>query len=200
MIKHIIFDLGNVLVDIHPREVLQQFSKICSIDYQKIKTFFLSPLHLDFMSGNYSPDIFYKKMISEFSCNLTQEEFFAIWTKVIGNPKAGVSNLIKKLLNRYQLSVCSNTDYLHWNVALEKASFLKNFDYYFLSFEMKINKPNPQIFEQMLRKLNATGENCIFIDDTEENIRQANCFGIKGCCTSQVDEMENFLSRLKILT
>jgi HAD superfamily hydrolase (TIGR01509 family) len=199
MIKHVIFDLGNVLVDIHPREVLQQFSEICSIDYQKLKTFFLSPLHIDFMAGKYSPEIFYQKMISEFPCNLTQKEFIAMWIKVIGNPKPGVSNLIHRVKNRCQLSVCSNTDYWHWQVSLEKAPFLKKFNHYFLSFEMKLIKPHPQIFEQMLVRLNTTGKECIFIDDTEENILQANDFGINGCCTSQVEEMEAFLGRLNVL-
>ena len=41
-------------------------------------------------------------------------------------------------------------------------------------------KPNPKIFEEALKRLNAKAEECIFVDDTEENIEAARTLGMKG--------------------
>jgi len=113
MVKHIIFDLGNVLVDIHPELAMRAFTQRCNISYQTVKTFFLSDLHLDFMAGKFSPDDFYQLMIQKFLCNISQIEFQSIWNLVIGDPKPGIEELINTLTERYTLSVCSNTDPWH---------------------------------------------------------------------------------------
>ncbi len=41
-------------------------------------------------------------------------------------------------------------------------------------------KPNPKIFEAALARLGAKPEECIFVDDTEENIDAARMLGMKG--------------------
>jgi putative hydrolase of the HAD superfamily len=195
-IKHIIFDLGNVLVDIHPEKTVQKFALKCAIELNNLKSFFLSPVHLDFMAGKYAPEEFYQMMMKQFVCELTLTEFISIWNEVIGKPKNGIPQLINRLKTRYCLSVCSNTDFWHWHSAMKKVPFLKTFENYFLSFQMKMNKPQPDIFEKLLTKLNAKGEECIFFDDTKENIIQANYFGINGFCVSTAQEMENFLIQI----
>lgn len=40
-------------------------------------------------------------------------------------------------------------------------------------------KPNPKIFESALRRLGAKPEECIFVDDTEENVEAARMLGMK---------------------
>lgn len=40
-------------------------------------------------------------------------------------------------------------------------------------------KPNPKIFEEALRRLGAKPEECIFVDDTEENVQAARLLGMK---------------------
>ena len=47
--KHIIFDLGNVLVNIHPEETMNRFAYLCRKEYSKVQAFFMSKIHLDFI-------------------------------------------------------------------------------------------------------------------------------------------------------
>jgi putative hydrolase of the HAD superfamily len=195
-IKHIIFDLGNVLVDIHPEKTMQKFALKCTIEFNNLKSFFLSPVHLDFMAGKYTPEEFYQKMMQQFSFQLSLTEFISIWNEVIGRSKKGIPELINRLKTRYCLSVCSNTDFWHWHSAIKKAPLLKNFENYFLSFQMKMNKPQPEIFEILLKNLKTEGKACLFFDDTKENIIQANNFGINGFCVSTAREIENLLIQM----
>lgn len=57
--------------------------------------------------------------------------------------------------------------------------FIDVFDISVFSAEVKVRKPEPEIFRIMLQKLNANAEECIFIDDFPENIEGARKLGIK---------------------
>ena len=41
-------------------------------------------------------------------------------------------------------------------------------------------KPDPEIYRTLLRRYDLKAEECIFIDDTEENVRSAENLGFKG--------------------
>ena len=199
MIEHIIFDLGNVLVNIHPHRTMDQFAKRCPYSEEIIQSFYLSDLHLGFMAGKYTPEDFYQEMITKFPCEIKIEEFQSIWNQVIGLPKPGIERLINQLAEKYQLSICSNTDPWHWQVALEYMKFSHRFGHFFLSFEMKMNKPRSEVFKLMLDELSTSGEKCLFIDDTYENIESAEKLGFKCLHGQDPQTFSTELTKLKIL-
>ena len=41
-------------------------------------------------------------------------------------------------------------------------------------------KPDPKIYKTLLRRYNLKAEECVFIDDTEENVVSAQKIGLKG--------------------
>ncbi len=179
MIRHIIFDLGNVLVEIHPEEVMTTFAHRCRQPVKKIQQFYLSALHLDFMTGSIPPTKFYHYLMEEFRCDMAFDEFLDIWKRVVGGPKPGIPELVERLARRHVLSLCSNTDPWHWETALEKCPFFHLFDYFFLSYELQHRKPDPYVFEYMLKTLRADPSECLFIDDTRENIETAETLGFR---------------------
>lgn len=199
MIKHIIFDLGNVIVTVHPERAMESFAKQSRISQSKIRHFYLSDLHLDFMRGRYSPDEFYQKMSAQYEFRLSMDDFFSIWNQVIGEPKEGIVQIIDQLASGFILSICSNTDASHWNYCQRRYSFLQRFQNYFLSFEMKVYKPNLEIFEMLLSELKAAGEECVFIDDTLANIEAARLFSIRGIHAEEPAKILEELQRLELL-
>jgi putative hydrolase of the HAD superfamily len=199
MPTHIIFDLGNVLINIHPDLAMNEFSEKCGIKPVEIRKFFLSDLHLGLMKGDYSPDEFFRIMINRYPCSIDEHSFQIIWNKVIGRAKRGIEDIIRELASSYSLGICSNTDPWHWQKVLHDIPFIKYFKQFFLSFEMKKNKPDPLIFEHILSSLGIPGQNCVFIDDTSENIEVAKTFGITGIVASEPREIQYELQRLKIL-
>jgi len=199
MVEHIIFDLGNVLLNIHPHRTMDQFAKRCQYSKEIIHSFYLSDLHLGFMAGKYTPENFYREMITKFPCAIKIEEFQSIWNGVIGLPKPGIKALVDQLTKKYQLSICSNTDPWHWQLALENMKFPHLFSHYFLSFEMKMNKPNPEVFKHMLEALSTSGEKCLFIDDTYENIEAAERLGYKCIYGQDPQTFTKELIKLQIL-
>lgn len=196
MIKHIVFDLGNVLVHIHPEKAMNEFARRCGLSVNRVHAFFLSPLHLDFMAGRYSPEQFFKRIQAEYPCRISQEEFIGIWETVIGEPKSGIPELIDRLSGHYPLSICSNTDPWHWHYVKRHYPFINQFSHYFLSYQMKRNKPDPAVFQQVLSRLGTAGNACVFVDDNAENVQQAAAFGILGI---QADNTADIIRRLNDL-
>jgi len=177
MVKHIIFDLGNVLINIHPEKALHQFADTCGFSIARVREFFSSPIYWDHMAGVYPPETFYQKVIETYPCLISREEFQQIWNSVIGLPKEGIEKLIQELKPLYQLSVCSNTDPWHWQKVIDEVGFMQHFTHYFLSFELKMNKPDPGVFRIMLQQLNCEAKECLFIDDIRVNVIEAENLG-----------------------
>ena len=59
---------------------------------------------------------------------------------------------------------------------------LKMFDYVFLSFEIGLRKPDREIYEYVLKSIQTTPNNVLFIDDYINNIQGAKECGIQTCC------------------
>ena len=49
-----------------------------------------------------------------------------------------------------------------------------------VSSDVKMIKPNPAVYEYILKKYDLKPEECLFIDDVEANVKAAEAVGIKG--------------------
>lgn len=58
---------------------------------------------------------------------------------------------------------------------------LSKFDHVYLSFELGLRKPDPQIYEYVLNDLQVQAENILFIDDDSENIKEASLHKWNTC-------------------
>jgi HAD superfamily hydrolase (TIGR01509 family) len=199
MIKHVIFDLGNVLLNIHSDRAMEAFAKKCDLEVEEVSKFFLSDLHLDFMGGKYTPEELYEKTKLIYKINLSIRDFFDTWNLVIGKPKDGIIPIIEQLSSNFELSICSNTDPIHWKYCLKKYSLLKKFKNYFLSFELKRNKPDPEVFKHILMELKTKGEGCLFIDDSYPNIEAASMFGIHTINGEEPAKIREEMIRMNLL-
>lgn len=57
---------------------------------------------------------------------------------------------------------------------------LESFDGVVVSSDVKMIKPNPAVYEYILKKYGLKPEECLFIDDVEANVKAAEAVGIKG--------------------
>ena len=53
-----------------------------------------------------------------------------------------------------------------------------NYEKQFLSFEMGLRKPDPSIYRVVLETMNWEGKDCLFFDDSLENVKAAQAFGL----------------------
>lgn len=71
--------------------------------------------------------------------------------------------------------------------------WMSNFAKVFFSCELKLAKPDPKIYQQVLSTLAISAEQMIFIDDSEKNIDVARALGIKTILYRDLDieQLEN---------
>lgn len=184
MIKNIIFDIGNVILNFKIADILEAYTNdkeeqkfihdniINSpewLGYGLIDTGYIkkeSIIELVKDRTNHTND----KLISDFWNNYNK------YTTINQN----VLNLIKKLKdNNYKIYLLSNIDsYMHEHV--KKSGLFELVDGYVLSYIEHQIKPYESIYNTLITRYNLNPNESLFIDDKEENVITANRLGIKG--------------------
>lgn len=62
----------------------------------------------------------------------------------------------------------------------ERAGFLDHFDHVTFSFELRVVKPQREIYEEAVRGLGVAADEALFIDDRPENIEGARAAGLRA--------------------
>lgn len=182
MIKDIFFDIGNVLIDIHPEDCIQYWADSADLTKGEIIKAFSNDLHNAYEIGKITNnDFFYSfKNALPQPCCLKKSDFWRGWNKLLGKEKHTVE-ILKLLSLDYNIWLLSNTNPKHINNKLKLSStffeFVKGAIY---SFEVGVRKPDPTIFENALKLSGSGSSKTLFIDDLIENIQIAKKLGWKA--------------------
>ena len=182
MIETIIFDFGNVFINIDidgaQKHALETFNiKSLSDEMLAFNSFYEQGListseFIDFYAENFP--------------KLTKEILFDTWNCILKDfPKHRLDFLKQlKATNKYKLILLSNTNELHINWIKQHVLFYEDFkncfDAFYLSHEINLVKPNTDIFEFVLNENKLKPETCLFIDDNADNIKTASNMGISS--------------------
>ncbi|MCF6222218.1 MAG: HAD family phosphatase [Flavobacteriaceae bacterium] len=180
MIKNIIFDLGDVFINLDHSKSETEMLKLgiqkftdemldCNVSHEKglIST-------EEFLS--YYKDIFSK---------LSNEQFIDSWNSIINDfPKYRLS-FLEKIQNNYRLFLLSNTNELH----IEYFKNLVGYDFYtrfvdsfekiYYSHLIHHRKPEKESFELIIQENKLKVAETLFVDDSLINIIGAKKLGLK---------------------
>lgn len=181
MINTIIFDFGNVFVNLDIEAAHKHALETFQIES-------LSEEMLGFNSfyeqGLISTDEFLE-FYSENFPKLSKEELIDIWNFMLKDFPKSRLDFLKAIQqsSKYKLILLSNTNALHINYIKDHVSFYEEFkncfDAFYLSHEINLVKPNQDIFEFIINENELKAEECLFIDDNQDNINTANTLKIK---------------------
>ena len=177
--KYFVFDLGGVLsVPMVSKKLYEQLEWKVSYD-EFLDKFNNSAESIKVHKGEISTKEFFEYLKRYMDDNITLEEFKNIY---VNNNEFFNDTIetIKKLKNLgykvYLLSNLKEIDYekfiKHFDVSI--------FDEMFLSFKLDMLKPNDDIYQYVINKLNANPENIYFFDDNKENVDGAIRNGINA--------------------
>ncbi|MBR0398652.1 MAG: HAD-IA family hydrolase [Eubacterium sp.] len=86
--------------------------------------------------------------------------------------------LVQQLKNAgYGVYYLSNYSKKAYDECGESLAFMPYMDGGLVSFRVGMTKPDPQVFKCFLDSFHLEPESCLFIDDTEENVRAAEALG-----------------------
>jgi len=184
----LIFDLGNVIVDIDYRKSLELIKKeLPENHHDKTEQFYLTDFHKKYEKGEINSIIFRNEVRDYFQQDWDDQKIDDLWNSLLKNIPPDRIKLIGKLKDKFTLGILSNTNEIHIDAVykmLQNDFELKNFDslfhYVFLSHEMGLSKPSPEIYLAMLDQMGAKPERVVFFDDLEANIKGAASVGIQA--------------------
>lgn len=184
----LIFDLGNVIIDIDYQKALQLIKEEVSTGFHdKVHEFYLTDFHKDYEVGRINSDQFREEVRGYFQRDWSDEKVDELWNSLLLKIPVERLELISKLREKFQVGVLSNTNPIHIhavNRILQNDHNLENFDpifdWVFLSHEMGLAKPSPEIYEKLLVDLGTSGDRVIFFDDLLANVEGAKEVGIQA--------------------
>lgn len=199
-IKAIIFDFGNVLLEWNPRHVYRRFFQ----SEEEMEKF----LHdVDFTDWNLQQDKGrpFAEGVSELSKQFPHyaeliQAYHDNWIHSIGNSLTGTIEIMKRLKKAgYQLYGLSNWSAETFPMARRKYDFFNLLDDIVISGEVGAIKPEPAIFEIMLKRIGRPAAECLFIDDALANIEAARAMGFATVHFQSPEQLENELHLLELL-
>ena len=185
-IDTLILDLGGVLINVDYDRSARAFEKLgvgrFEEQFSKAKQ---TPLFDRFEKGEINPREFRDEVRRLLKPDLKDKQIDACWNAMLGSIPAERMVLVEDLRMRYRVYLLSNTNKIHVPAFLDSvqrenkiADFRQEFDGTYFSCEMGMRKPDPDIFEQVLKATYASPERTLFIDDSIQHVEGARKVGL----------------------
>jgi putative hydrolase of the HAD superfamily len=175
MIKVIIFDIGGVYLKGSFIDFVNKSRKLLGID-EKFNAKKEITFDKDFNRGKISAEKCFQKYFSIPISDSQMKKIIKIWTNT-WKPTTNMTQILTKLQKNYRLAALSNSDPLNSPNYLKKGWY-QYFDLLILSHELGILKPDKKIYKITIKKLKIKPNECIFIDDQEDNLKPAKNMGM----------------------
>ena len=175
-----LFDLGNVLAKSLDDYYL--YNKLnCKIPYNEFLQYWWSDdLVLKAHMGLATDDEHVEALLKFCKSDLSINQFYEIYNSLDNSLYDETLKIINELKNKgYKVGLLSNLrlmDYKRYEEQIKKI----NFDYLFLSYEIKCIKPSSDIYLQVIDALDCEADNIIFFDDNQKNVNGAKQLGINA--------------------
>jgi len=181
MIKNLILDFGDIFINLDKtatNKAMQTFG------FTEI-TPSLDFLFKEYEKGILSSDAFLKG-IKKIFLDATNENLITAWNAILLDFPDYRLEFLEALHHskKYRIFLLSNTNELHIDFVKKQMGeskyqrFKNCFEVFYLSYKMKMRKPDAEIFEFVLKENNLKAKETLFVDDTKENTQAAASLGI----------------------
>lgn len=178
-----IFDMGNVIIDIDFKRVLGVWSHLSGTPLATLtERFSMGEVFQKHERGEISDEQFAADLCHEMGIALSFEQFSAGWQAIFVGLRPEVITVFKKLREAgHRVVVLSNTNRLHLDFWPHHYPEIEaNTDAMYLSQNLGMRKPEPEIFQHVLEKEGFSASEAVFFDDVAENIEAARAAGIEA--------------------
>jgi glucose-1-phosphatase len=196
---YIVFDLGNTLIRFDHTISAKKLSNLFKLDSKKIyDMFFDSPLTRDFEAGLISPKEFYARASELLGVKIPYNDFVAIWNDIFWEDDQ-MCALARYLKGTYKLFLLSNINRLHFDYIRKKFDIISIFDELVLSFMVGAIKPDPLIYDDVVRRAGGQREKLLYIDDREDLIQEATRLGIDSIRFENVEKLKEIMKEKGVI-
>lgn len=181
MIKNIILDMGNVCCRWDVDYIAESLTNQPAMQELIKKRIFLSKQWQLLDAGKIS----FQQAQMEMSKHLSDDEkemiHYALWHwydyfDQYDIMEKYIAKWKEKGYSIFLLSNCSLQFYDYF----QKKSIFTHFDGYYISAKHQLLKPNKEIYQDFLKQYQLKAEDCLFVDDVEDNVIGAIAVGMRA--------------------
>lgn len=184
-IKNLLIDFGGVLIDLDRERCIHNFKKLGLGKVEELlNVYHQQEIFMQQEKGLITPAEFREEIRTMAGKVISDKQIDAAWNSfLIGVPTYKL-DLLLKLREKYVVYLLSNTNEIHWKWSCKNVFPYRAFkvdDYFekiYLSYEMKMVKPEPEIFKAVIEDADIDPKETFFIDDSEINCKVAQELGI----------------------
>ena len=191
MIKNLVFDIGNVLVEeVNARALIdlnpEQQEEFASLVYYK------NPGVIEVLLGHQTIDEYKNQLVKQHPDKAREIEFLlSPSSQTVTLPvKSEMIDILYSLKPHYSIYFLSDITDTSYNYLKH---ILDDFDGGVYSFKEHLKKPNPEFFQILLNRYNLKPEETAFFDDKERNVIAAQNLGIKAELFTSPDSVKNVI-------
>ncbi len=179
-VEALIFDLGNVVIDIDFERIFKKWSFYSGVPVEDMQAAFqMDAAYEKHERGEIEGIEYHQHLEQTLEMQLSYEQFCEGWNDIMVTPIDETVRLLESLRGRVPLYALSNANTLHknfWEKTYHKE--LSHFEQVFVSSDMGSRKPEPAIYLQALELIGVEAENIIFFDDLAVNVEAARALGL----------------------
>jgi len=195
MIKAVIFDHGgvfgkDVMSSIYSETAIRAHVSVNAArsEVHKIRSMI--------QKGKITMDEFWKVYAQRL--NSDPSIIKVVWTKMLENTAKidkKVENIVKKLKKEgYKVALCTNT-IKAFSEFHKRNNDYGIFDFVIISCDIGMQKPDREMYEFVLKKLNVKPDECVFIDNQMENVKGAMNAGMKAILFENAEQLKEELKK-----
>ncbi|WP_320814438.1 HAD family phosphatase [Flavobacterium sp.] len=199
MIDTIIFDFGNVFIDIDRKATEKAFAELGIKEWTE---------DLELSNQLYElGKIDELEFMSVIQKHIPETDILSIrnaWNIQVGDFPLKRLEFLQLISNKYRILLLSNADRTHIDKFEHKfgVSFARDFyscfEKVYFSFEFGFRKPDVKAFQLIINNHNITPKTTLFIDDTLEHIKSASSLGINTWhLNPEKEDVTQLLDKLK---
>lgn len=186
-IKAVVFDFGNVVINIDVEKTISAFAELSFKSSARVKQLFTeAEVFRKYETGFYADDEFRDVIRQVLSYPLNDQEIDQAWNALLLDVPKKRLDFIDNLKLKYPVYLLSNTNNIHFEQCKSYfrntfgiANFELLFNETFLSYKMGLWKPDYKIYDAVINKANLNPQEILFVDDNQDNVDAAADMGIQ---------------------
>lgn len=205
-IRHILFDLGGVLLNIDFQKTVTAFQNLgCKAfgNFTNVAT--LPDFFYLFETGKISQDAFFEEINKIANKPISDSEIIRCWNAMLLDFPLRRLQILQQLQIHFDLILVSNTNEIHeafFNQKIRSQTGFPSlnifFDKVYYSHRIGIRKPDPALFKKILEENGLKPENTLLIDDTKINTDAASQLGMQTIWLQNGMCIENDIFKEKV--
>jgi len=198
MIRNVIFDLGRVLLEYKPDQIMKDMGVRESAIPDLMEKVFRDPIWNEFDRGTYKAKELHElfsKRYPELSAEL--EVIFTLdFYDKLPIKEDTLKFLVELKEKGYRIYFLSNFPPEGFELIENKFDFFKLGDGKIISGYVKLIKPEPEIYQLLIDKYKLCPEESVFFDDVPANVEAAKKLGIIGIVFTGADSAREQFYRI----